>query len=82
MHYRTLETSMDLSGCIILEKSLDIHPHSAIIGGMKEKKTKWFENYRKIRKPMPPPTKVIQPKNKKEKFDWRKESNETNKGEI
>ena len=49
---------------------------------MKKSKHKGFENYRKIRKPMPPPTKVIQPKNKKEKFDWRKESNETNKGEI
>jgi hypothetical protein len=46
---------------------------------MKKSKHKGFENYRKIRKPMPPPTKVIQIKNKKDKFDWK---DEISKGET
>lgn len=38
----------------------------------------FYETYKKIRKPMPPPEKVIKPKNefRREKFDWRNEIDE------
>lgn len=32
----------------------------------------WLNTYKKIRKPMPPPDKIIKPKNEEpEKFNWR-----------
>ena len=42
---------------------------------MKKKSKDFLETYDKIRKPMPPPTKII-PHEEEDKWDWRKRDEE------